>query len=106
MVYDYYCDLHKFPPEFRQWSDRVTTFVYKKETPFFQILVPTVDTARFSYLLETCLDVQRSVLLTGKQRALECVQWGGISASNCQQQQQSVSGETMYDTIPPASIGY
>jgi dynein heavy chain len=29
------------------------------------MLVPTVDTVRFSYLLEACLDVQRSVLLTG-----------------------------------------
>jgi DNA repair ATPase RecN len=27
--------------------------------------VPTIDTARFSYLLEACLDVGRSVLLTG-----------------------------------------
>lgn len=29
------------------------------------MLVPTIDTVRFSFLLETCLDVQRSVLLTG-----------------------------------------
>lgn len=29
------------------------------------MLVPTVDTVRFSFLLETCLDVQRSVLFTG-----------------------------------------
>lgn len=29
------------------------------------MLVPTVDTVRFSYLLEACLDVQRSVLFTG-----------------------------------------
>jgi hypothetical protein len=30
-----------------------------------QMLVPTVDTVRFSFLLEACLDVQRSVLFTG-----------------------------------------
>lgn len=30
-----------------------------------QMLVPTVDTVRFSALLELCLDVRRSVLLTG-----------------------------------------
>lgn len=30
-----------------------------------QMLVPTIDTVRFSFLLEACLDVQRSVLLTG-----------------------------------------
>ena len=31
-----------------------------------QMLVPTVDTVRYSMLLETCLDVNRSVLFTGK----------------------------------------
>lgn len=30
-----------------------------------QMVVPTADTARFSYLLETCLDVGRSVLFVG-----------------------------------------
>jgi len=30
-----------------------------------QMVVPTADTVRFSYLLETCLDVGRSVLFTG-----------------------------------------
>jgi dynein heavy chain len=29
------------------------------------MLVPTVDTVRFSHLLELCLDVDRSVLFTG-----------------------------------------
>lgn len=30
-----------------------------------QMVVPTADTVRFSYLLETCLDVGRSVLFVG-----------------------------------------
>lgn len=30
-----------------------------------QMVVPTADTVRFSYLLETCLDVGRNVLFTG-----------------------------------------
>jgi hypothetical protein len=34
-------------------------------TGALQMLVPTVDTVRYSYLLEACLDVQRSVLFTG-----------------------------------------
>lgn len=54
-----------FPPEFKQWTDVVPAFAYKRELPYFQMMVPTVDTVRFSYLLEACLDVQRSVLFTG-----------------------------------------
>ena len=33
--------------------------------PYFQILVPNVDTTRFSFLLEACLEVDKSMLLTG-----------------------------------------
>ena len=35
------------------------------QTPFFDILVPTVDTVRFGFLLEKLLDVGHSVLFTG-----------------------------------------
>jgi hypothetical protein len=58
----------RFPPEFKPWTDIVPNFTYKRELPYFQMMVPTVDTVRFSYLLEACLDVQRSVLFTGEQR--------------------------------------
>ena len=40
-------------------------FKYSKDVPFFQLLVPNLDTTRFSFLLETCLDVDKSLLLTG-----------------------------------------
>lgn len=65
LVFDHMLDMKKFPPEFKPWTDIVTSFQYKKDIPYFQMLVPTVDTVRFSYLLEVCLDVQRSVLFTG-----------------------------------------
>ncbi len=51
--------------ELRHWSDSVPTFVYRKDLPFFQILVPTVDTVRFAALMDLCLAVDRSVLLSG-----------------------------------------
>jgi dynein heavy chain len=35
---------------------------------WLQMLVPTVDTLRFSSMLELCLDVNRSVLFTGESR--------------------------------------
>ncbi len=57
----------RFPPDFRPWAEAVPAFSYNREVPYFQMMVPTVDTVRFSYLLEACLDVQRSVLFTGEE---------------------------------------
>ena len=39
------------------WDTHVPKFRYVAGMPYFQILVPTVDTTRFSFLLETCLEV-------------------------------------------------
>ena len=39
--------------------------LFKLQTPFFDILVPTVDTVRFGFLLEKLVDVGHSVLFTG-----------------------------------------
>lgn len=47
------------------WEKIVPSFRYDKETPFFDMLVPTVDTVRFGYILEKLLSVRRSVLYTG-----------------------------------------
>ena len=40
-------------------------FNYSKSVPYFQLLVPNVDTTRFSFLLQTCLEVNKSLLLVG-----------------------------------------
>ncbi|GFH16492.1 uncharacterized protein HaLaN_12918, partial [Haematococcus lacustris] len=65
-VFDYFVDASRtFPHEFRAWTEVVQPFSYRKDVPYFQMLVPTNDTVRFAYLLEACLDVGRSVLLTG-----------------------------------------
>lgn len=34
-------------------------------TPFYKIIVPTVDTIRYNYLVSTLIKNQRAVLLTG-----------------------------------------
>ncbi len=47
------------------WERIVPMFKYNKEVPFFEMLVPTVDTVRFGYLLEKLLKVNQSVLYTG-----------------------------------------
>ena len=36
-----------------------------REVPFFDMLVPTMDTVRYGYLMERLLSVNRSVLFTG-----------------------------------------
>jgi len=66
-VFDYWVDMQSkgFPGFLRQWWEVIPPFEYKKDVPYFQMLVPTMDTVRFSYLLEACLDVNRSVLMTG-----------------------------------------
>eukprot|EP00798_Chlamydomonas_sp_ICE-L_P002276 gene2276-8544_t len=64
-----------------QWEDIVPRFKYNPTLPYFQILVHTIDTivvhtidtilvhtidtVRYSFLLETCLEVNRAVLFNG-----------------------------------------
>ncbi|KAK3599709.1 hypothetical protein CHS0354_037182 [Potamilus streckersoni] len=48
------------------WEKIVPAFKYNKEVPFFEMLVPTVDTVRYGYLLEKLLAVRHSVLYTGE----------------------------------------
>ncbi len=46
-MFDYFVDSSRaFPPEFRGWAEVVQPFTYRKDIPYFQMLVPTVDTVR------------------------------------------------------------
>ncbi|CAL1541921.1 unnamed protein product [Lymnaea stagnalis] len=47
------------------WEKIVPSFKYNREGSFFEMLVPTVDTVRFGYILDKLLSVRRSVLYTG-----------------------------------------
>ncbi|XP_028284655.1 dynein heavy chain 6, axonemal [Parambassis ranga] len=47
------------------WANLIPSFQYDKEQPFFEMLVPTTDTVRYGYLMESLLSVHRSVLFTG-----------------------------------------
>lgn len=47
------------------WEKIIPLFKYKRDQPFFEMLVPTTDTVRYGYLMEKLLSVQRSVLFTG-----------------------------------------
>jgi hypothetical protein len=42
LVYDYFVDCSRtFPPEFRAWTEIVPSFTYRKDIPYFQMLVRT-----------------------------------------------------------------
>ena len=65
LVFDYMLDLSTQPPTLKNWDECVPKFEYKQEIPFFDILVPTVSTVKFSFLLETLALGGHAVLFTG-----------------------------------------
>ena len=63
-LYEYYFDLEtrKWVP----WKDKVNEYVHNPDRKFTEILVPTMDTVRTTWLLELMLQVQRPCLLVGE----------------------------------------
>lgn len=47
------------------WVRITPTYKYDPQTPFFEMLVPTVDTVRFGYIMEKLLAISQPVLFTG-----------------------------------------
>lgn len=64
-AYDYYFDLKK-EKIFKNWSNKVPQFVYDKDVPYFQLLVPTADTVKFAYCLELLLQIEKPSFFTGQ----------------------------------------
>lgn len=52
--------------QFVSWKSRTPDFKYDPKVPFFDIQVPTVDTVRYTFLLETLLRVDKPVLFSGQ----------------------------------------
>ena len=40
-------------------------FVYDPTTPYFNMLVPTVDTVRYSFIIDQLMSINKRVYLTG-----------------------------------------
>ncbi|CAG9464970.1 unnamed protein product [Pedinophyceae sp. YPF-701] len=51
--------------QMKNWSESVSPFTYDPALPYFALIVPTLDTTRYSYLLTTTLSIQRPTLFTG-----------------------------------------
>ncbi|KAJ3226918.1 Dynein heavy chain 6, axonemal [Clydaea vesicula] len=62
-IFCYYVDLRT--RAFNLWDDLVPTFKYETGIPYFQMIVPTTDTVKYSYLLENLLANGFPTLLTG-----------------------------------------
>jgi len=79
MVRENFGEITKFPPngdvhdfqlllpenEWKTWKDLLPDFVYDPKIPYFNMLVPTVDTMRFAFILERSVDVNKPALFTG-----------------------------------------
>ncbi|CAM9165960.1 unnamed protein product, partial [Chrysoparadoxa australica] len=63
MVYDYFVEVTT--KEFAPWSGIVAPFVYNPLDSYFQMVVPTVDTTRFSYLFSRLISQNKPAFVTG-----------------------------------------
>ena len=63
-LYEYYLDVDqgKWVP----WKDKVPEYVHDPDKKFTEILVPTVDTVRTTWLIELMIKVHRPCLLVGE----------------------------------------
>jgi len=63
-LYEYYFDpeLNKWVP----WADKVPQYEHKVGLKFHEILVPTVDTVRNTWVLELMMKVKRPVVFVGE----------------------------------------
>ncbi len=63
-VHSGYID-YRFGPDWRHWEDLSPGFHFSPDASYFELLVPTADTVRFSFLLDKLISVERSTFLTG-----------------------------------------
>lgn len=47
------------------WQKIIPNFTYDPELPFFEMLVPTIDTIRYGHIMERLIYINHPVLLTG-----------------------------------------
>lgn len=50
---------------FENWNSIVPKFLYNADTPYFELLVPTVDSIRYAYVMQRLVQMNQPVMLTG-----------------------------------------
>lgn len=64
-VYAYYLDISGSELSFKHWNDKSTEFAYDPTVAYFNMLVPTIDTLRYSFIIEWLLSMNKLVYVTG-----------------------------------------
>jgi len=62
-LFDVY--LNTITKSFENWGSIVPKFVYNADTPYFELLVPTVDSIRYAYVMQRLVQMNQPVMLTG-----------------------------------------
>jgi len=63
-VFDYWYDLKK-EKIFKPWSQIVKPFSYDKDLSYFELMVPTQDTTKYSYSLNHLMLIEKPIFFTG-----------------------------------------
>ncbi|XP_021206053.2 dynein axonemal heavy chain 6 isoform X1 [Bombyx mori] len=61
--FDMYMDTRQ--RKLKVWAEIIPEFIYDCNKPFFETLVPTIDTVRYGYLFEKLLGAGKPVMFTG-----------------------------------------
>lgn len=62
-LFDIY--LNTITKTFENWDSIVPKFVYSANTPYFELLVPTVDSIRYAYVMQRLVQMNQPVMITG-----------------------------------------
>lgn len=50
---------------YESWESIVPDFVYSANVPYFELLVPTVESVRYTYIMQKLVQMNQPVMLTG-----------------------------------------
>ena len=62
-VFEYFYSMSD--QKFIHWDKVVPSFEYDSKIPFFSLLVPTVDTIRYTSILDMLIQINKPAFLTG-----------------------------------------
>lgn len=64
-IFDFFLD-NESQKCFLDWESRLEPFKFDREMPYFELLVPTIDTTKYSHVLENLIACQKPCLITGQ----------------------------------------
>lgn len=62
-LWNFYINVHHRRMDL--WIKLMPIFTYNNDRPFFEILVPTIDTVRFGYIIRNLINAKKPVFVTG-----------------------------------------